>query len=191
MTKQKKHDLKWIKETLDLRENHYWQSTPGYNVFVAGRGAVRFEVPHDWFFEPDTKSFKFLDQQPPNDNCRLEVSYNHLPPADYTGLPLSKILSEVLDKDERNVLEKGEVVRVKRQTARIVWAELKFLDSQEQRQAYSRICVGIGSGIQCLITFDFWVDDAPHLLPVWDHVMETLTLGLYISDPTTGAAFPD
>lgn len=50
---------------------------------------------------------------------------------------------------------------------------------------------GLGSGVQCLITFDYWVDDADRLTAVWDTVMESLTLGLYISDPRTGLAFPD
>ncbi|NJO43369.1 MAG: hypothetical protein HC865_22970 [Cyanobacteria bacterium RU_5_0] len=191
MAKQKKHNLKWIKETLNLKDDHHWQATPGYKIFVADRGAVRFEVPQDWIFEPDTKSFKFLDGEPPDDNCRLEVSFNRLPPADWTLFPLAKVLREVVERDEREILSKGEIVTVKRQTARIVWTEFKFLDSQENREAYSRICIGLGSGIQCLITFDYWVDDADRLIPVWDVVMRSLTLGLYIGDPTKGTALPD
>lgn len=152
---------------------------------------MRFEVPQDWIFEPDTKSFKFLDGEPPDDNCRLEVSFNRLPPADWTLFPLAKVLREVVERDEREILSKGEIVTVKRQTARIVWTEFKFLDSQENREAYSRICIGLGSGIQCLITFDYWVDDADRLIPVWDVVMRSLTLGLYIGDPTKGTALPD
>jgi hypothetical protein len=191
MAKQKKHNLKWIKETLDLKPNHHWQASPGYKLFVAGRGAVRFEVPQDWFFEPDTKSFRFLDRKPPHDDCRLEASFNLLPPADWRNFPLAQALAEIVDKDERHVLSKGEIITLDRQTANIVWTEFKFLDSEENREAYSRICVGLGSGVQCLITFDYWVDDADRLTPVWDTVLRSLILGLYVSDPTTGAALPD
>jgi hypothetical protein len=191
MGKQKKHNLKWIKETLDLKPNHHWQASPGYKLFVAGRGAMRFEVPQDWFFEPDTKSFRFLDRKPPDDDCRLEASFNLLPPADWRQFPLAEALAKIVDEDERHVLSKGEIITLDRQTANIVWTEFKFLDSEENREAYARICVGLGSNVQCLITFDYWVDDADRLTPVWDKVLRSLILGLYVSDPTTGAALPD
>ena len=87
MAKSKKHNLQWIKETLDLNPDHNWKSSPGNSIFVAGRGAVRFEVPQDWHFEPDDNSFRFLDRKPPDDDCRLEVSYNLLPPGDWKELP--------------------------------------------------------------------------------------------------------
>jgi len=45
--------------------------------------------------------------------------------------------------------------------------------------------------VQCLITFEFWADQAEQMTPVWDEVMRSLTLGLYIRDPSTGLAFPD
>ncbi len=191
MAKQKKHNLKWIKQTLDLKPDHRWQGTPGYKIFVAGRGAVRIEVPGEWVLEPQEKSFRFLDAAPPNDNSCIEVSYNLLPPGDYKDFPLERVLRDIAERDERNVLEVGEVITVPRQTARIVWIQLKFLDDQENRVAYSRICVGIGSGVQSLVTCEFWVDDSDRIIPIWDHVIHSLSLGLYISDPTTGNAIPD
>jgi hypothetical protein len=191
MAKGKKHDLNWIKQTLDLKPDHKWQSKPGYKIFVAGRGAVRFDVPADWIFEPAEKSFKFLDGEPPNDDCRLEVSFNLLPDRDWSDFPLVSTLRNIVKKETRDVIETGEIITVKRQTARIVWTEIKFIDSQEDRPAYSRTCIGLGSNVQCLITFDYWVDDAERVTPVWDEVLRTLTLGLFISDPRTGNALPD
>jgi hypothetical protein len=192
MAKGKKHNLKWIKETLDLQPDHKWQSKPGYKIFVAGRGAVRFDVPADWVFEPDQKSFRFLDGEPPNDNARLEVSFNQLPPADWSLFPLKPLLKKVVEDDHRNVIDQSEIFSVKRQTAQIVWTEIKFIDTQETpREAFSRICIGLGSNVQCLITFDYWADEAEKMTPVWDEVLRSLTLGLYIRDPSTGAAFPD
>ncbi len=191
MAKRKKGKPEWIKETLDLKDDHRWQSKPGYKIFVADRGAVRFDVPQNWFFEPDTKSFRFLDVEPPDDNCRLEVSFNRLPQADWSMFPLKHMLKQILADEKRDVISTGEIFTEKRQTARLVWAEIKFLDDQEQREAYSRICIGLGSNVQCLITFDYWVDDAEKLTPVWDEVLRSLVLGLYIRDPMTGFAFPD
>lgn len=192
MAKRKKTNLQWIKETLELKPDHHWDSPPGYKIFVADRGAVRFNVPHNWVFEPQEKSFKFLDGKPPNDDCCLEVSFNHLPPNDWSQFPLKSTLKKVIEDDDRNVIESGEIFTIKRQTARIVWTEIKFIDTQaEPREAFSRICIGLGSNIQCLITFDYWADQALGLTPVWDEVMRSLTLGLYIRDPMTGLAFPD
>jgi len=192
MAKRKKSNLQWIKETLELKPDHHWESPSGYKIFVADRGAVRCNVPQSWVFEPKEKSFKFLDRKPPNDDCCLEISFNRLPPNDWSTFPLKSTLKKVVENDSRNVIAKGEIFTVKRQTAKIMWTEIKFLDTQtEPREAFSRTCIALGSNIQCLITFDFWADQALELTPAWDEVMRSLTLGLYIRDPMTGAAFSD
>lgn len=192
MAKRKKSNLEWIKETLELKPDHHWESPSGYKIFVADRGSVRFNVPQDWVFEPQEKSFKFLDRKPPNDDCCLEMSFNRLPPNDWSQFPLKSTLKKVIEDDSRNVIAKSKIYTIKRQTARIMWTEIKFIDTQEEpREAFSRTCIGLGSNVQCLITFDYWADQAFGLTPVWDEVMQSLTLGLYIRDPRTGLAFPD
>ncbi|MUG93746.1 hypothetical protein F7734_15495 [Scytonema sp. UIC 10036] len=192
MAKRKKSNLEWMKQTLELKPDHHWEGPPGYKIFVADRGAVRFNIPRDWAFAPQEKSFKFFDKEPPDEDCCLEVSFNRLPPHDWSQFPLKSTLRKVVENETRNVIAKGDIITVKRQTAKIVWTEIKFIDTQEEpREAFSRTCIGIGSNIQCLITFDYWVDQAEQLTPVWDEVMRSLTLGLYIRDPLTGVAFPD
>lgn len=186
---KKKHNLQWVKQTLELKDNHNWRSKPGYKIFVIGRGAVRMDVPSAWILKPQEKSFRFLDKEPP-DAC-LEVSYNLMPPGNYRDLPLEGILVQVADQDEREVIDKSQVFTLDRQTARIVWIELKFMDPDENREAFSRICVGIGSGVQCLITMEFWPEDADRCIPIWEEALHSLVLGMYISDPTTGFARPD
>lgn len=192
MAKRKKTNLQWIKETLELKPDHRWEAPSSYKIFVADRGAVRFNVPQNWIFEPQESSFKFRDRKPPNDDCCLEMSFNRLPPRDWSLFPLKSTLKKIVEDDSRDVIAKGEIVTLKRQTARIVWTEIKFIDTQEEpRDAFSRTCIGLGSNVQCLITFDYWADQAEQLTPVWDEVMRSLTLGLYIRDPMTGVAFPD
>jgi len=191
MSKRKKHNLQWIKTTLDLNENHNWQSQPGTRIFVAGRGAVRFDVPADWHFAPQENSFQFLDKKPPDDDCRLEVSYNLLPVANWADFPLAPLLKKIVRDDSRNLGEVGEIIQLKRQTARVVWTEMPFIDPQEHRPALSRIAIGLGSEVQCLITFDYWEDDTERVVPVWDMVLSSLVLGLYIADPRTGFALSD
>ena len=193
MAKRKKTNLQWIKETLELKPDHHWECPDGYKIFVADRGAVRFNVPQSWVFEPQEKSFKFLDRKPPNDDCCLEMSFNHLPPNNWSKFSLESALKKVIKDDGRNVIESGEIITIKRQTAKIVWTEIKFIDNtgEKPRSAFGRTCIGLGSNIQCLITFDYWADQALELTPVWDEVMHSLTLGLYVRGPMTGVAFPD
>jgi len=101
MSKRKKHNLQWLKETQGLKEDHNWKSKPGTQIFVAGRGALRFDVPDDWHFEPDTKSFRFLDRKPPNDDCRLEASFNLLPPGNWADFPLVRLLKQTHSVDRK------------------------------------------------------------------------------------------
>lgn len=191
MGKRKKSNLKWIKETLDLDKNHNWQSEPGNRIFVAGRGALRFDVPDDWHFQPEDNSFQFLDDKPPNDNIRLEASFNLLKPANWAECPLAPLLRNILKEEKRNVTDFGKIEHFKRQTARFVWTQIEFIDPAEDRRAYSRIAIGLGSNVQCLITMDYWVEDSEKAVPVWDTVMNSVVLGLFIRDPRTGFAFPD
>lgn len=188
--KRKQNPLKLV-QTLDLKKDNRWHSKPGYNIFVAERGAVRLDVPRKWTLTPQEKSFQFTEKAPPDHDCCLELSYNRLPPADFSSFPLEDTVLKLAKEDKRNPFEISDIITVPRQTARIAWSQIKFIDPKEDREAYSRTCVGLGSGIQCLITFDYWADQAEQLTPVWDVAMETLTLGLYISDPTTGYALPD
>lgn len=179
---------KWKKQTLKLKSNHQWKAKPGYRICVIGKGAVRFDFPQEWIMEPDAASVKFYDGAPPNDNCRLEVSYNQIPPIDWSGFPLAQLLENVVADDHRAPVSQGTIINVKRHDLRLVWTEFSFMDPAEKREAYSRVCIGLGANVQCLITLDYWPEDAKRVIPVWDEVLRTLKLGMYISDPTLGDA---
>ncbi len=186
-------DSKWIKKTVKLKEGHEWKGArPGYNVFVADRGAVRFDFPQDWIIEPgENGSIKFLDKPSPDDNCTLQFSVFYLPPEiDWSGLPLSRLIQEV-DKDEsRTILSKGEIVEANRPGLEIAWVESRFMDPNEARPAYSRLGLARGENITVLLTFAYWSEDAPKFRPVWDAVFDSMILGQYIDDPATGKVRP-
>jgi hypothetical protein len=181
----------WEKHTLRLDEDHAWKARPGYNIFVADRGAVKFEFPEDWVVLPGEDSIKFHDRQPPDDDCTLQISVFHLPPeVDWSGLALGPLLGELVGKDTRDVLGRSEVVEVRRPGLDLAWTEVHFLDPNEKREAYSRTCLARSGTIQPLITFDFWADDAPRCRPIWDAVLDSLRLGMVITDPTRGDMRP-
>lgn len=176
------------KKTLRLKDDHGWEANPGFKIFVADRGAMRFDFPQDWFVDFDKKSVKFLDAEPPNDNCRLEASFNRLPPADWSQLPLKKLLQDVMEHDERNVTSKSEIISIDRDDLKIVWAELGFIDPEENRDAFSRILIGLGGNVQCLVTFDVWADEIEKFAFAWDEMLRSLKLGMIIPDPARGFA---
>ncbi len=191
----KSKNLKWLKETIDLDPNHNWKATDGYNLFVVGRGAVHMEVPRQWKLEAKAESFSFTDREPPDDDCRLEVSYRNLPPShDWDTFPLKRTLRQVMENDDRQVTEWGPISLEKRKKYRLVWTEIQFIDSEteaEPRAAFSRTAIALGCNIQCLITFDCWENQREKFISVWDHAIETLIIGKFINDPRTGFERPD
>ena len=95
------------KQDLTLRSDHGWKSEEGYKIFVADRGAVRFDFPKDWIVKFKEKSVSFHDLEPTDDTGALEMSFNRLPPNDWTTFPLKKALQQILDDDDREILHKG------------------------------------------------------------------------------------
>jgi hypothetical protein len=175
----------WQKETLRLKDKHGWQAKPGYKIFVVDQGALRFDIPKDWIVDFGTSSFKFYDRQPPDDNCTLEVSLTRLPPIDWSGLPLSQlILQSTAAEDNCGRIRESDVRNVDRPDMELVWAETTYIDPGQQRKAHSRICLARGSNLQVLITFAFWADDASWVSTVWDELLRSLRLGLFVKDPT-------
>ena len=178
------------REVLKLRRNHGWKAKPGHRIFVADQGAVRFDFPQDWILDFSGKkgdSVKIYDGKPPNDDCRLEVSVWYLAPLDWSGLPLSKLVREVVEGDERDIIKKGSMQEEVRGDLEIAWTEFLFIDHPNQhRKSYSRVCMARRGTIQPLITMDFWPEDELRVGQVWDTVLETLELGNYIQDPTLG-----
>jgi hypothetical protein len=177
---------RWRKETRKLRDHHYWSAQPDCNVFVADRGAVRFDYPRDWVIVPDPDSIKIHDKQPPDDDCVLAVSYLRLPPVDWSGLPLSLLVEKSSEGDSRPIYERGAIHELRRGDLEIAWREMRFVDPGEKREARSLFCLGRRGQIQALITFDFWETDSERCRKVWETVLKSLELGEYIQDPTVG-----
>jgi hypothetical protein len=176
----------WQQETMKLRDRHYWTAQPGCKVFVADRGAVRFDFPQEWVIVPGSDSINLHDKAPPDDDCVLAVSYLRLPPIDWSGLPLATLVEQTTKDDHRPIYEQGEIVELRRGDLEIAWRDMRFIDPGEKREALSRFCLARQRRVQALITFDFWETDAKRCQAVWDIVLKTLELDEYIQDPTVG-----
>ena len=176
----------WSRRKIKLQPQHTWTCRPGYRVFVAGRGAVRFDIPAGWLIVPDEDSLKFYNKQPPNDDCRLAVSYIQ-PPAEWSGIPLTTVVEAATSRqNDGPVREWGSVTTLRRDDLEIGWRESRFEDPVLKREARSRLAIGRRLHIQCLITFDYWPSDAKWCLPAWDTALETLDLARYIDNPAAG-----
>ena len=181
---------KWKKQVFRLDSKYDWKAKPGNKVFVADRGALRFDFPGDWYFSPDVDTeaalptLKLYDRKPPDDNCLLEVTIFNLPPGiDWRQMPLPKLLSDTMPDDDDSVLSRSKVVYSKRGDLEIAWLETRFVDPGEKREARSRTCMARRGNIQPLMTFSFWPEDATRLEPVWDELLRSLRLGEYIAMP--------
>jgi len=100
---------KWNKRQLRMADDHGWRCKPGYTIFVADRGAVRFDIPESWVVEVDAEGVKIHDKQPPDDDARLQLSVFYPPPAvDWTHLPLATLLVDALAGRGRGAAPEAE-----------------------------------------------------------------------------------
>jgi hypothetical protein len=182
---------KWSEQTLRMDDDHGWRCKPGYTIFVADRGAVRFDFPEDWVVVTDEEGIKLHDKQPPDDNCRLQLSVFRFPAGlDWTGVPLASMLEQSVDKDDEDRISRSPIARVLRPGLEVVWTEVRRIDPGEKREARSRHLFAGGADVATLITLDYWPEDAPRFEPVWDEVLRSLRLGEYVDDPRRGPQRP-
>ena len=115
---------KWTQTGLKLKPDHGWRAKPGHKIFVADRGAVRFDIPESWVLEPGDDSIRFNDKKPPDDDCLLQVSVMYLSAdIDWTGFPLRRCLDEALKIDSRGLRLPGSVIEVRRSGVELAWRE--------------------------------------------------------------------
>lgn len=95
----------------------------------------------------------------------LAVSHLRLPPGDWSALPLTRLLLDTVEGDDRDRIAFGPVHEITRQALTLTWAELRVVDPEEHRECRSRMCLARGNGVQCLITFAFWPEDEGALRP--------------------------
>src|SRR5579864_6490818 len=117
------------KTTVPLPPIHNWKCKPGNNLFVADRGAVAFELPHDWVVRHDQKqTLTMHDKEPPADRARISLTVFHLPPVQggWKKLPLESLFRTVSKqerKESKQPPEKLVVQHEPRADMELIWAE--------------------------------------------------------------------
>ena len=178
----------WEKHIFDLPPQHGWQAKPGYKIFVADRGALRFDFPESWVVVPGDDSIGFHDRPPPDDDVVLKVSVMRLPPikGGWDQLPLERLVREALRNDHRGASGGDEVFTVRRDDLELAWTEMRFIDPVQKRPALSRCCLARARNLQPLITMDFWESDKEKMSAVWEEVLRSLRVGVPLGDPRRG-----
>ncbi len=165
--------------TLKLKDGHTWKCSPGYKICVLAEGALRFDVPREWVYEPSEASVKVYDATPPDDNCRLEVSLLRHSQIDWSGLDLDGLI-----RNSTGAKADADIRRQQRPGVEIAWTESSSVENG--KEACSRIAIVRGVNAHAVLTLDFWATDADRLAPVWDEIMRSIDLGLKVQDPTVG-----
>ena len=169
---------RWERRTYKLEANHKWRAKPGYQIFVADWGAVRFDFPQGWVPAPtEGTSVKLCDREPPDNDAALEISVIHLAPIDWSDLSLAYMLKETAGNDLRGTTTwKGEVVEERRGDLEVAWQAKRWFDTGEGREACSYMALGRRKHTQVLLTYDYWRDDEGRFGAVWRDVLDSLAL---------------
>ena len=168
----------WKKRVYKLDANHKWKARPGYQIFVADWGAVRFDFPAGWIPVPVEISVRLCDKEPPDNDAALEVSVTHLAPIDWSDLSLAYLLrATVTDERPGTITWRGDVVEEKRGDLEIAWKTFRWFDPKEGREACSYACMARRKHTQVLITYDYWREDEERFGEVWPNVLESLQVG--------------
>jgi len=129
---------------------------------------------------------KFYDHKPPADNCRLAVSLQRLPEVT-DRFELGALVRSAAQGDSRGLHQTSDLCQIRRPSIELAWVEFQFTDLDLKHEARSRLCFARGAGVSALITLEFWQEDSERFIPIWDHVMNTLSLGEFILNPTSGS----
>jgi hypothetical protein len=186
---------RWQQHHTKMSPNHRWKAKAGHQIFIAQRGAIRFDIPRGWVIIPDKTSYKMCDRQPPDDECTLEASYMVLPAVDLTDLTVGMMLRDVTENQtQKTETWRSDIVEEKRGDLLTAQMASRWIDPSQNREACSHIAVARRRGIQVLLTCDYWLDDAKQFGPAWLTVMETLQVAQWVNpdgSPAPAPALPD
>lgn len=185
----------FYKTSIPLAEDHAWSAPDGFNIFVMDRGAVLFNFPNKWNFEHGEKgSIRFFNKETRKDSDgEIEISYVRMPglsAVNLDNIPFQDMLGQLEwvygDGEPIEIIELYNIAFSNRIQPKIAWLKAKYIERNEQREAYCIRCIALDSDIHCTITSSYWVDYAEEMQSVWDEFIGSLTLNKHIQNPAIG-----
>lgn len=180
-------------ERLELKENHGWTSEPDCQVFLADRGAVRFDFPKGWVIEPgDGGTIKIQNRESHGADCCLKMNLFYLrEDLDWSGISVSRVLDEVLKKrNPGEILETAPTQRTNRDGLEMAWSGTRYRDRDRTREYWFRALVGRKWNIQPIFTYSYLEPPTPTIRGMWDILLKTLILGTTSKTPLSESADP-
>ena len=171
---------------MKLPKNHGWKASPGNSVFVADRGAAMFEIPRKWIITPlDNGSIQISDRRPPNERMRFNVSVIRFAPHLSAISTVDVMLEDLVIKGVgSHITSRGPIQAAQRPDFDLAWMEGEFIDKDENRKAYTRMCLACRDNLSVFITSDFYPEVSRPAIRAWVTMLGTLKIGEKIDDPT-------
>ncbi len=176
-------------QQLRLTRNHGWKAAPGHKILVLDRGAVRVDYPASWFMEMTDDCIKLHDRKPPDDDFAFGFSYHRWPTMAAAQIPVANLVRSGMEGDPRAFTSVSEAVTEMRIDTALAWADGYFIDPIGRREACGRFCIARRTGIQALITLDFWVSDRAMCDEHWRAILASLQVARWIEDIDKGPVY--
>jgi len=168
-----------------LEPGHGWRARPGHRILIVDNGAVRFDFPKEWTLYSRRNYACLLDGTVPDYSCAVTASARRIP-ISAAVIPLEPYLREIAQTDDLEEASCGDVLRIFRPPLEAGWVEWRFTDPVQRCEARKRVCIARAGCTRAVITFDFWPEDELRHFWAWNTILETLVVGDYLEDPTTG-----
>lgn len=172
-------------DVFQLAPNHIWKAAPGCRILIVDSGGLRCDIPQEWIvYSPRTHVFA-IDRFPPDNRCLMAISCRRVS-SEVIAIPLRLILEEWVLGEDRRVVERSEPVIFYRWPLQAAWMQLRVVGSEPSQDKSTRVCVARADRTQALIILDFHSVDEALAEPAWQTLMDTIAVGDYIADPSTG-----
>jgi hypothetical protein len=174
----------WPMDVFQLASNHLWTAAPGCRVLVIDDGAVRLDIPNEWIVYAPHRHVFVIDRFPPKNRVLLTISCTRVT-SDIAAFPLQGVLDEWI-KDEGRVVLETHPISLRRLPVEVLWLQIRVRDPDTGSGKCKRLCAARADLTQAIIVFEFDPEEETSFDPHWRTMMDTLVVGDYIADPTTG-----
>jgi hypothetical protein len=154
-------------DVFQLAPNHVWKAAPGCRILVLDNGGVRCDIPYDWIVYSPGRHVFVIDRFPPDNRCMVAISCKRVTPQ-VNVIPMGWILEEWISGEERQVMERTNIVRFYRWPLELAWLQIRTVDHALQQEKVTRVCVARADQTQSMIIFDFQAEDEPLIEGVWE-----------------------
>jgi hypothetical protein len=162
------------------------QYTPGYSIYIYGKGDVRVDVPSHWHLN-QTENTTELRDQPEPDTCGM-IQITVFPPLHellLPGPPLHELFEDMQKGSQVEVLSWGKIRESKDRDMQMLWQERRYVDDDTGRIARGTTHLARGGGRHVVITTTCWDEEKEKFAPIFAVVRRSVRISEF-GDALTG-----